>query len=66
MHCSYLLDMNEEQAKNRSASVWLMVTKNQSLINHPDIVAMTVPITPDTNFEYWTDDYSSLFPILTW
>ncbi|MBI5215688.1 MAG: fused MFS/spermidine synthase [Ignavibacteriae bacterium] len=66
MHCSYLLDMNEERAKNRSASVWLMVTKNQSLINHPDVVRMTIPVTPDTTFELWTDDYSSLFPIMTW
>ncbi len=66
MHCSYLLDMNEDQAKNRSASVWLMVTKNQTLINHPDILAMTVPVTSESDFECWTDDYSSLFPIMTW
>jgi hypothetical protein len=45
---------------------WTLVTANQSFLRQPEIInnAFPTPIRPDVRL--WTDNYSSVFPLLRW
>jgi spermidine synthase len=45
---------------------WILVTTNQAFLGQPEIVnnAFPTPVRPDVRL--WTDNYSSLLPLLKW
>ncbi|HYL91642.1 MAG TPA: fused MFS/spermidine synthase [Alphaproteobacteria bacterium] len=45
-------------------SDWVLVTANEQFLALPDIAAASEAIDPQPNLRLWTDDYSSLLPIL--
>lgn len=64
---AYIHDANAEDAFYRSSSTWMVLSNNAGLMNNADFVgACSRPRTPYASFPLWTDDYSSLAPILTW
>jgi hypothetical protein len=47
------------------ASVWVLITSNQALLEHPELQsADKQSAKADASFAGWSDDYSSLWPLL--
>jgi hypothetical protein len=45
-------------------SDWVLVTANAEFLANPAVVRARQPIAVPAGLRLWTDDYSSLFPIL--
>ena len=45
---------------------WILVTANQALLNQPEIVNNGFPTPLKPGARLWTDNYSSVFPLLKW
>ena len=45
---------------------WILVTANRSFINQPEMVNDSFPTPVPSGMRPWTDDYSSVFPLLKW
>jgi SAM-dependent methyltransferase len=45
---------------------WILVTANQTLLSQPEIVNNGFPTPLQANVRLWTDNYSSVFPLLKW
>jgi hypothetical protein len=45
-------------------STWVLVSNNDAFFARPDIAAVALPVDPIPGLRTWTDDYSSLLPIL--
>jgi hypothetical protein len=57
---------DEDKQSGESAADWVLVTDNQAFLNQPDIADRTTPIMPHANVRAWTDNYSSLLPLMKW
>jgi SAM-dependent methyltransferase len=47
-------------------SDWVLVTKNMSFLQRPEIVGHTTPIEFRAGLPVWTDQFSNLFQVLNW
>jgi hypothetical protein len=47
-------------------SSWLLVTDNNAFLTLPDVAVHSHPATLASGLRVWTDDYSSLLPVLHW
>jgi hypothetical protein len=47
-------------------SDWILVTGNSEFLNLPEIAAAVQPIRTVPGLTAWTDDYSSLLPVIRW
>ena len=45
---------------------WILVTANETLLSQPEIVNNGFPTLLQANVRLWTDNYSSVFPLLKW
>jgi hypothetical protein len=45
-------------------SEWILVTANTEFLTNPAVVGARRPIDVPAGLRLWTDDYSSLFPII--
>jgi SAM-dependent methyltransferase len=45
---------------------WILVTANLTFLNQPDIVNNAFPTPLRADMRLWTDNYSSVFPLLKW
>jgi len=45
-------------------SDWVLVTDNTEFLANPEVVRAGEPISIPAGLRLWTDDYSSLFPII--
>jgi SAM-dependent methyltransferase len=45
---------------------WILVTANKALLAQPEIVNNGFPTPPQSDVRLWTDNYSSVFPVLKW
>jgi SAM-dependent methyltransferase len=45
---------------------WILVTSNQSFLAQPEIVNSAFPAHLRADVRVWTDNYSSVFPLLKW
>ena len=48
------------------AADWVLLTANQKFLNLPLVSSKTANIEPKPGLRLWTDDYSSLWPVLKW
>ena len=55
---------DEEENQLLSNSDWVVVTRNQSLINLPEISSRVKDIVQPRGATLWTDDYNNLFRVL--
>jgi hypothetical protein len=60
-----LIDSPANDAVGESRALWVLVTKNEAFFAQPDL-AIAEPIPPHPGLRAWTDDNSSLLPILRW
>jgi len=54
----------EDQARQIFASEWVLVTSNAEFLANPAVLRVRQPIEIPPGLRLWTDDYSSLFPII--
>jgi hypothetical protein len=45
------------------ATQWMLVTRNQTFLDQPQLKAHEIPLEVPTDFPLWTDDYNSLFSV---
>jgi hypothetical protein len=45
---------------------WVLVTANQVFLRQPEIVNNAYPTPIRADVRLWTDNYSSVFPLLKW
>jgi hypothetical protein len=45
---------------------WILVTANETFLNQPEIVNNAFPTPLQAGVRLWTDNYSSVFPLLKW
>jgi hypothetical protein len=45
---------------------WILVTGNQTFLSQPEIVNNALPTPMRADVRLWTDNYSSVFPLLKW
>ncbi len=48
------------------AADWVLVTANHEFLSLPAVKGVAEEIKPRPGFRLWTDDYSSLLPLLKW
>ena len=61
-----LIDTPSVDARGEFRALWVLVTRNQKFLAQPQIEAAATPIAPRRGLHAWTDDWSSLLPILRW
>ena len=54
----------EDAARHVFYSEWVLVTANTEFLANPAVVSARQPIDVPAGLRLWTDDYSSLFPII--
>ena len=45
---------------------WILVTANETLLSQPEVVNNGFPTPLQADVRLWTDNYSSVFPVLKW
>ncbi|WP_158748740.1 spermidine synthase [Acidobacterium sp. S8] len=45
---------------------WILLTNNQRFLTQPKVTQASQPLLPRPGIDLWTDDYSSVLPILKW
>jgi len=56
----------EDKQSGESGATWVLVSDNVAFLDDPAIALHAVSITPVANVHAWTDDYSSLLPLVHW
>jgi hypothetical protein len=47
-------------------ATWVLMTRNLAFLTKPEIANAAEPIPPRPGLRVWTDDYSSLLPVIRW
>jgi hypothetical protein len=55
-----------DEAKGIFVADWVLLTSNEQFLAMPEVAAVAHPTLSRSNVGLWTDDYSSLLPILKW
>jgi spermidine synthase len=59
-----LISTSDNPDEGAFAADWVLVTANDKFLALPEISAASAEISPRAGLRLWTDDYSSLVPIL--
>jgi predicted membrane-bound spermidine synthase len=65
MHAVQVISIGNE-ARGEFNATWMLVSDNADFFAQPEITAGSRPVTYRPGLRLWTDDYSSLLPILHW
>ena len=65
MHAVRVLSVGNE-ARGEFNATWMLVSDNPDFFTQPEIVARSKPVLYQPGLRLWTDDFSSLLPILHW
>jgi spermidine synthase len=61
-----VVDTPPQEARGEYRATWVLVTSNAAFLAQPQVAAFAREIRPKPGLHAWTDDYSSLLPILQW
>jgi hypothetical protein len=61
-----LVDTPANDARGEFRATWVLVTNRTDFFRQPVVAAMAHGIPLQPGLRAWTDDYSSLLPILQW
>jgi hypothetical protein len=61
---SRIVDTPSNEALGEFRSTWVLVTNNTAFLTSPAVAPYVLPINPIPTLRPWTDDYSSLLPLL--
>jgi hypothetical protein len=59
-----VVDSPPDESSGAYRSTWVLVSNNTAFFDRPEVAAMALPVDPIPGLHTWTDDYSSLLPIL--
>jgi hypothetical protein len=65
MH-AIIVHSKQDESKGIFNADWLLLTNNERFLARPQVAAAAHPAATRENIRLWTDDYSSLLPILKW
>jgi spermidine synthase len=60
------VDTPPQEARGEYRATWVLVTNNTAFLAQPQVAAFAREIQRRPDLRAWTDDYSSLLPILQW
>jgi hypothetical protein len=55
-----------DEARGVFEADWVLITNNGAFLTRPEVAAVATPSVVRSNVGLWTDDYSSVLPILKW
>jgi SAM-dependent methyltransferase len=61
-----LVHSDADDAHGIFAADWVLMSANQAFLGRPEIASVSRPLTEMPGLRLWTDDYSSLLPLLKW
>lgn len=61
-----LVDTPPQEARGEYRATWVLVTNNAAFLAQPQVAAFARTIHARSDLPAWTDNYSSLLPILQW
>lgn len=61
-----LIETPSDNARGEFRALWVLVTDDQAFLDQPAIAQASTPIRSRPGLRAWTDDRSSLLPILRW
>jgi spermidine synthase len=61
-----VVDTPPQEARGEYRATWVLVTNNTAFLAQPQVAAFAREIQRRPDLRAWTDDYSSLLPILQW
>jgi SAM-dependent methyltransferase len=61
-----LIHSEADETRGLFAADWVLMTADQSLLLHPEIANASQLLRQIPGLRLWTDDYSSLLPLLKW
>jgi len=61
-----LVHSDADQAHGIFAAEWVLMSADRALLRNPEIVNSSQPLLDQPGLRLWTDDYSSLLPLLKW
>ncbi len=59
-----VVDSPPNESLGAYRSTWVLVSNNTTFFALPDVAAVALPVDPIPGLRTWTDDYSSLLPII--
>jgi spermidine synthase len=54
------------EARGEYTATWMLVTDNTAFLQQPELAAHAFPPESNSDLRPWTDDFSSLLPVLHW
>ena len=63
---SRVVDTPAEEGRGEYRATWVLVTNNAAFLAQPEVAALARTIRLKPGLRAWTDDYSSLLPLLQW
>jgi hypothetical protein len=63
---SRIIDSPADSARGELAASWVLVSNNMDFFQQPEIASAARSIPAESGLQLWTDDYSSLLPIMKW
>ncbi len=63
---SRIVSSYANDARDEFTATWMLVSDNSAFFAQPEVLAHSVPATPNPSMRLWTDDFSSLLPVLRW
>ncbi|HEX4067504.1 MAG TPA: fused MFS/spermidine synthase [Acidobacteriaceae bacterium] len=61
-----LVDTPSDDARGEFRATWVLLTNNQAFLSQPLVRATSLPVHLKPDLRVWTDDFSSLLPLLQW
>lgn len=62
----YISSKNNEEVTGEYMADWVLVTANEGFLSQSDVTEVALPIEEISGLRLWTDDYSSVLPLLKW
>jgi hypothetical protein len=63
---SRLVDTPPQEARGEYRATWVLITNNVGFLTEPQVAAFSREVPPRPDVRAWTDEYSSLLPLLQW
>jgi hypothetical protein len=61
-----LIDTPSNDARGEYRATWVLITNNTAFLSQPSVASSALPVRLKPGLRTWTDNYSSLLPILQW
>jgi spermidine synthase len=66
LQAAFVSSEDDEKGTGEYNSDWVLVTSNKEFLSQPAIAESATPIAAKAGLRLWTDDYSSVLPLLKW